>query len=174
MIVACIQMIMLAVVAMVIFPDTGTIISMPDSVTTLALRFVCTVLMHLQVEADVRQGLRMMKYLPNHTKDFSAPVNAFVVGLLQCMAGLATELACIFYLGTINTPIDVIIRFIALGSIAKVDDFYYNALPSENRVLGKVPELTVKLQRRDMRESKDTKGKCKKGRKGKGWGKAKK
>lgn len=99
----------------------------------------------------------MMKYLPNHTKDFSAPVNAFVVGLLQCMAGLATELACIFYLGTINTPIDVIIRFIALGSIAKVDDFYYNALPSENRVLGKVPELTVKLQRRDMRESKDKK-----------------
>lgn len=143
---------MLFVVGHVIFGINGISIVMPDSVTTLALRFVCTVLMHLQVEADVRQGLRMMKYLPNHYKDFSAPGNAFAVGFLQCVTGLLTEASCILYLGSINNEIDVIIRFMAIGSIAKVDDFYYGALPSENRVLGKVPELDVKVHRRHFRD----------------------
>ena len=46
-IVTCIQIIMLIVVGMVIFGIDGVAIVMPDSVTTLALRFVCTVLMHL-------------------------------------------------------------------------------------------------------------------------------
>lgn len=53
-IVSCIQVIMLFVVGHVIFGINGISIVMPDSVTTLALRFVCTVLMHLQVESDVR------------------------------------------------------------------------------------------------------------------------
>ena len=143
---------MLLVVGNVIFGIDSISIVMPDSITTLALRFVCTVLMHLQVEADIRQGLRMMKYLPNHREDFSAPGNAFVVGLMQAIVGICTELSCILYLGSINAEIDVIIRFIALGSIAKVDDFYYNALPGENRVLGKVKELSVKLHRRHFRD----------------------
>ena len=94
----------------------------------------------------------MMKYLPNHHHDFSAPGNAFAVGFMQALVGICTELACILYLGSINSEIDVIIRFIALGSIAKVDDFYYNALPSENRVLGKVADLTVSVHRRHFRD----------------------
>ena len=55
LIVAAIQLIMLYVVGAVIFGAESKVeIVMPDSVATLALRFVCTVLMHLQVEADVR------------------------------------------------------------------------------------------------------------------------
>ena len=72
----------------------------------------------------------MMKYLVNHPEEFFAPRLAFGVGMLQFFTGFLTELACIIFLGSINNPIDVIIRFIALGSIAKVDNFYFNALPS--------------------------------------------
>ena len=63
---------------------------------------------------------------------------------------MLTELACILYLGSINAEIDVIIRFIALGSIAKVDDFYYSALPAENRVKGDVAPLVKTMHRRQM------------------------
>lgn len=47
---------------------------------------------------------------------------------------------------------DVIIRFIAMGSIAKVDDFYYSALPDDNKVKGKTKPLLVKNHRRDYQE----------------------
>ena len=140
---------MLGVVGVVIFgPESKVEILMPDTVTTLALRFLCTALMHLQVEADVRQGLRMMKYSSNHPHEFSAPINSFLTGLMQAITGVLTELACILYLASVNAEIDVIIRFIALGSIAKVDDFYYSALPAENRVKGDVEPLVSTMHRR--------------------------
>lgn len=69
--------------------------------------------------------------------------------------GLFAEIACIIYLCNINTPMDVIIRFIALGSIAKVDDFYASALPDDNRIKGKTKPMIVKLHRRDIQEGSD-------------------
>ena len=54
----------------------------PHDLATMAARFICTILMHLQVESDVRQGLRMMKYAINHHEDFSGPLNAFFIGWL--------------------------------------------------------------------------------------------
>ena len=55
---------------------------LPDSIYTLGARFVCTILMHLQVEADVRQGLKMMKYVTNHSYDFMSPGTAFSIGMM--------------------------------------------------------------------------------------------
>lgn len=74
------------------------------------------------------------------------------------IGGIGAEVGCIFYLSSINTPMDVIIRFIAMGSIAKVDDFYASALPDENRIKGKSKPMTVKLHRRDMQDGKDSPG----------------
>ena len=69
------------------------------------------------------------------------------------LGGIGAEVGCIFYLSSINTPMDVIIRFIALGSIAKVDDFYASALPDENRIKGKSKPMVVKHHRRDIQDS---------------------
>ena len=60
----------------------------------------------------------MMKYLVNHPEQFAAPYFAFVVGILQAITGFLAELCCIIFLGSLDNPIDIIIRFIALGSIA--------------------------------------------------------
>lgn len=66
----------------------------------MGARFICTILMHLQVEADMRQGLRMMKYVTNHPFDFSNPGAAFCVAFMQSMGGLFAEVACILFLGS--------------------------------------------------------------------------
>ena len=71
---------MLIIVYGVIFGRTGPQIAMATSVNVLALRFICGLLMHLNVESDIRNGLKMMKYVINHTNDFSAPFNAFLCG----------------------------------------------------------------------------------------------
>lgn len=125
-------------------------IVLPASVTVLGARFICTILMHLQVEGDVRQGLRMMKYNTNHRDQFIAPNTAFFIALMQTIGGLAAEIFCILYLCSINSPVDVIIRFVALASIAKVDDFYASALPAGNKVKGDSSAYKITNHRRDI------------------------
>ena len=106
--------------------------------------------MHLQVEYDMRQGLRMMKYVTNQPFDFSNPGCAFFVAFMQTIGGLAAEMACIIYLGSINTAIDVIIKFVALASIAKVDDIYASALPDDgNKIKKETAPLKVRIHKRD-------------------------
>ena len=95
------------------------VIVFPKDLATMAARFICTILMHLQVESDIRQGLRMMKYSINHSDDFSGPFNAFLIGFLQMIGGLSAEIACIFYLSSINTPMDVIIRSLQWAQLLK-------------------------------------------------------
>lgn len=133
-----IQSLMILFVISVILSPTFKIV-FPNSVYTLGARFVCTILMHLQVEGDIRNGLNMMKYSVNHWNNFRNPKTAFVIGFMQMFGGVATELCCMIYLASITDTINTVIKFIALGNIAKVDDFYAGALagdyPCKKKVL---------------------------------------
>lgn len=69
---------------------------------------------------------------------------------MQTLGGLAAELACIIYLSSINTAIDIIIKFVALASIAKVDDFYASALPADgNKIKKGTKPLVIRVHKRD-------------------------
>jgi hypothetical protein len=54
----------------------------PNSSMTLIARFICSVMMHLQVESDVRQGQVMMKFATNHPDEFDHPGLAFLIGFM--------------------------------------------------------------------------------------------
>jgi len=58
------QLLMIFFIATIIAGD-GFIIVLPSTLSVMGARFICTILMHLQVEGDMRQGLRMMKYVTN-------------------------------------------------------------------------------------------------------------
>lgn len=46
------------------------------------------------------------------------------------------EMACILFLGSIDNPMSIIISFVGLASLSKVDDIYFSALPqNENKIL---------------------------------------
>jgi len=75
------QVCMITFIGYIIAGD-GFKITMPNSCQVMGARFVCSILMHLQVEGDVRQGLRMMKYVTNHPFDFSNPGAAFFVAIM--------------------------------------------------------------------------------------------
>jgi len=92
----------------------------------------------------------MMKYVTNHPFDFANPSSAFFVALMQTMGGLAAEIACILFLGSIDKAIDVIIKFVALASIAKVDDIYASALPADgNKIKKPTKPMIIKVHKRD-------------------------
>ena len=143
------QLLMILFIGTIIAGD-GFQIVLPSNVSVLGARFICTILMHLQVEGDMRQGLRMMKYVTNHPFDFANPGSAFFVALMQTTGGLAAEIACILFLGSIDKAIDVIIKFVALASIAKVDDIYAAALPADgNKIKKPTKPLVIRVHMRD-------------------------
>lgn len=143
------QCLMILFIGTIIAGDSFEIV-LPSNVSVLGARFICTILMHLQVEGDMRQGLRMMKYVTNHPFDFSNPSSAFFVALMQTLGGLAAEIACILFLGSIDKAIDVIIKFVALASIAKVDDIYASALPADGNKIKKASKpLMIRVHKRD-------------------------
>jgi hypothetical protein len=77
-----------------------------------------------------------MKFASNHPDEFNLPKIAWTIGFLQFVGGICTELISIAFMSSssLAKPIDVIIKFIALASIASIDNFYGNALPGENKV----------------------------------------
>jgi len=108
-------------------------------------------LMHLQVIGDVKNGMAMMKFASNNPSQFDLPKTAWMIGFMQLLGGFLCEMACIVFLSTIKDTISVIIKFLALSSIAKIDDFYAAALPIENKVVknkGKAVGLMVNERHR--------------------------
>ena len=128
-----IQVVFIIMIGMCFSTPAFTVVP-PANVLILAARFVCCILMHLKTETDVRHGMIMMKFVIAHSDEFMMPKLAYVVGLMQVLGGLAAEIACIIFVSTINDTIFVIVRFIALSTIADIDDFYYTALPVEHKV----------------------------------------
>ena len=58
----------------IIFPASG--------LDLMCARFIGSMLMHINVEKDVRQGLMMMKYAVNHRENFHNVYPAYFVGFL--------------------------------------------------------------------------------------------
>jgi len=71
--------------------------------------------------------------------------------------GIGTEICCMIYLTSISNTIETVIKFIALGSIAKVDDFYASALPGNYPLKQSVANaFMIKNHRSDFSDPKNT------------------
>jgi hypothetical protein len=42
-------------------------------------RFICAVMLHIRLETEVRQGLNMIRYLINHSNEFSSTLGPFLI-----------------------------------------------------------------------------------------------
>jgi hypothetical protein len=120
--------------------------TMPMNVITIGARFICSILMHLQVEGDVIQGQKMMKFAVNHPKQFDDPKIAWFVGFMQFITSLMSEICCLFYIATIHDTLEVIIKFMAIAKISKVSELYYDSIPSDNKLKTKKKSSKSNLQ----------------------------
>ena len=90
----------------------------------------------------------MMKYVTNHSSNFSNPFYAFFVALMQSLGGLAAEVFCIIFLCSLSDPINIIIRFVAFASIGKVDNFYAAALSPDHKLKKDTEPMKIENNRR--------------------------
>ena len=97
-----------------------------------------------------------MKYVTNHSANFSNPFYAFFVAFMQSIGGLAAEVFCIIFLCSLDDPINIIIRFVAFASIGKVDNFYAAALSPDHKLKKETDPMMIENYRRVL-DQKDRK-----------------
>jgi len=97
-------------------------------------------MMHLMVEPDISNGLRLMKYTVNHPFKFRNSKNSdgkliygaiippFFMGFAQAFVALNVEIVVILYLASLGGLMDIVIKFIALSAISRFDDIYASSL----------------------------------------------
>jgi hypothetical protein len=121
-----------------------------DSYIIILARFLSSVMMHLNVEPEIRAGLVLSKYCLNHPSRFkgayergpngeeiinySRILPPLFLGLAQVIVGLIVEINILVYLTSIKSLLGVITQFITLASICKFDDMYAANL-YENKML---------------------------------------
>ena len=143
------QLMLIGMILSVILGE-NVVLFLSSNIECLTARFLCTFLMHMMVESNVREGLVMMKYATNHRFDFVSSNNAFLIGLMQFTGGVGAEIVCILHLSRFDGAMDVVINFIALTSISRVDDIVYSALATAKFPFTKPSsQLQILMHKRD-------------------------
>ena len=92
----------------------------------IVVKFICTALFHFKFEAELRNGIHMMKYAAMHPKNFKHPYMAFMMGLLDYIMIFFVEIINLWNLSNITEGVhSLIFDFIALGIIAEFDDYFF-------------------------------------------------
>jgi len=101
---------------------------------TVFARFICGIVLHVSLSAELKQGLGMMKYAVNHHWKFVNYKFAFLSGLLQASMVIFVESINFLALLTNFEVIGIVMDFLALVIIAEFDDFFYQAIRNEEVV----------------------------------------
>lgn len=98
-------------------------------------RFLGSLMMHINVEKDVRQGLTMMKYALNHPKNFTNVHAAFFLGFLTTIVSLMIEINCMVILITLPNILDVISKYISVVSIARFPALFFANTDTDHKLV---------------------------------------
>jgi hypothetical protein len=104
------------------------LITPSDSLDMMVARFVASVMMHINVEQDVKQGIAMMKYAVNHYRQFDNPIAPFATGFLSALIALIIEFNVMIILSALPDLLGIIVRYVSLASIARVPAIYFGSL----------------------------------------------
>lgn len=110
-----------------LFADDG-LFTHRESLNTEYVRFIASMLMHLNVGKDVTNGLLMMKYAVNHYENFTNVHIAFFVAFMHTIISLGIEVTVIMVLCSFSSVLQVIMGYVSLSAIANIPKFFYGAL----------------------------------------------
>jgi hypothetical protein len=94
----------------------------------MVARFMASMMMHINVEKDVRNGIAMMKYVCNHHDHFTNVYPSFAIGFLLMTCSLIVEINVMLILSSLPDILGVIMKYVSLSAIANIPRFYYNSL----------------------------------------------
>jgi len=109
-------------------PEEGFNIIPANGFDMIVARFVASMMMHINCERDIRNGLNMMKYSVNHYDRFSNVYATFFIALLSTIIAVITELNVMLILSSLPNILGVVMKYVSLAAISKIPGFYYESL----------------------------------------------
>ena len=98
------------------------------SLDMMVARFMASMMMHINVEKDVRGGLMMMKYVVNHHDRFTNAYAPFFLAFLLTLIAIIVEINVMIILSSMQEILGVVMKFVSLASIANIPRQYYSSL----------------------------------------------
>ncbi len=106
---------------------------------------ICTVLLHMDLIEDVKQGLTMLSYLNTHSEEFEQYGTPFLIATMQLFGGLLAELTNLVMLATRDSVEYCITFFVAFHLLTNIDNIYAESV-SDNPLIHALNE-PLKLKR---------------------------
>lgn len=104
----------------------------PNKTEVIVTRFICGLVLHMNLQEEIKAGFNYMKFALNHHYRFSNYKNAFFAGFLQVTSVLIIEFTnALLLLGQQNV-LDVVTNFMVIAVIAQFDDFFYFGLGDDD------------------------------------------
>lgn len=122
----------------------GFVVTAADSLDMMAARFVASMMMHINVEKDVRNGIQMMKYSVNHYKQFNNVFPAFLIGLNCTIISMIVEINVMIILSSLKDILGVVLKYVSLAAIANIPRFYIGSLV-EHKMATKVKDFSLDI-----------------------------
>ena len=124
------------------------------------IKFICAILFHMKFEAEINNGIKMIKFAVLHWDYFENPGQAAFTGFMNVVIIILVEAINLWNLSQITEGVyDIIFDFIALGIIAEFDEYFLEIYrftemrPLFDRVKLKFDRMrTIKRQRPTLRE----------------------
>jgi len=95
----------------------------PSPIVVLT-RFLCASFLHVQLSDEIKQGFELMKFANNHPWLFRRWGTAFVIGFLQALVVVMTEVVNLIVLIENNTVQKIMMDFLALVVISEFDNYF--------------------------------------------------
>lgn len=127
------------------YDDEKFVVSPAESLDMMVARFVASMMMHINVEKDVRGGINMMKYAVNHPDNFNNVVPSFIMALNATIISLIVEVNVMIILSSMPNILGVVMKYVSLAAIANIPRFYYASLV-EHR-MSSVSSLSLQVSR---------------------------
>jgi len=111
--------------------------SKPVSPGLLAIRLICVILLHFQIECEVWQAVQLFKYMRKYPEEFvdrdnqSTKFPCGIISFFQLVTPLLTEAMNMMLILQTNSVIDAIQNYVALAIICQIDNIYLATLKSE-------------------------------------------
>lgn len=94
----------------------------------LLTRFICAIILHLQIEPEICQSINLMQFSLYRTGNAGRKFPQFSVALMQFIGAMCTEIINMLVICQETDPSNIVQNLLAFGVICQIDDYYVDTL----------------------------------------------
>lgn len=99
---------------------------MPENELLVVVRFLCTIILHINLAGELHQSFNLMRYTTNHAYKFERWGFAFSIGMWQMIVLISVELVNMAIMVTEDSIPDTVTNCLAIVMISEFDDYFFN------------------------------------------------